>query len=332
MTPQQHFKPFQEAKNWLRVHRSLIQIVMLKLTGSEWKIFCFIMGQTLYEQSRDSEYEAGLSYKDIMKGSGVKSSATVASSLKRLRDLKYIVVSEGSGDWESYRYSLNMQMEVDLVPDELPTSKIKVGASTSKNKAGSRSNPTSKIEVDAALDSEELNRYIDHEKIKESASTNVQASFAVGTGQEGSKGADQTSGHNVQVLTHKMLLDAYEHALGYKIPEYGKEGVAAKKLITTAYVLNDILGCYQFLKTQEFYATQHVSLQIVYKQIGAWIAAGRPVEKPSTAPRRQVASEEAAAPAARPHTRLSGDETRNIFGGESYGVHALMAKQAESGK
>lgn len=77
---------------------------------------------------------------------------------------------------------------------------------------------------------------------------------------------------------HTKLMRLYQDALGYKIPNGGKEAAAAKRILKQ-FKPEDAVGCYQYMKTDYFWQGKHLSLQSVFEQIGPWIGAGRPESK-----------------------------------------------------
>jgi len=70
---------------------------------------------------------------------------------------------------------------------------------------------------------------------------------------------------------HQKIMDAYASALAYPIRDGPKEGNAAKWLVNNNYTPEQVTACYAHLKVQAFYANQHVSLQTVASQIGAYL-------------------------------------------------------------
>lgn len=71
---------------------------------------------------------------------------------------------------------------------------------------------------------------------------------------------------------HQRLLAAYQDALGYKIPNGGKEGPAAKKILDAGYSVEQAIEVYQTLKAG-FWADKHLSLHKVYEELGAVLSA-----------------------------------------------------------
>lgn len=86
------------------------------------------------------------------------------------------------------------------------------------------------------------------------------------------------NGNGKPETSHQELMRLYQEALGYKIPNGGQEGAAAKKILRY-YSPQDAIGCYRFMKSDPWWAQKHLSLQSVHKQIGPWIKAGRPTHK-----------------------------------------------------
>ena len=76
-----------------------------------------------------------------------------------------------------------------------------------------------------------------------------------------------------QPTPHQELMTAYQNLLGYPIPNGGKEGAAAKKLLAAGYTVSDIRRCYEYLKRQPFYQDKHLSLHIIHENIGAFLNA-----------------------------------------------------------
>lgn len=80
---------------------------------------------------------------------------------------------------------------------------------------------------------------------------------------------------------HQALMAGYAEWLGYKIPNGAKEAAAAKRLLTAGYTLPQVDQAYHALKARGFYADKHLSLQTVYEQIGAILAAPTQQEAPN---------------------------------------------------
>lgn len=68
---------------------------------------------------------------------------------------------------------------------------------------------------------------------------------------------------------HKKLMNLYQEALGYKIPNGGQEAKAAKNILKQ-YSVEETIECYRHLKGTEYWSDKHLSLMSVHRQIGAW--------------------------------------------------------------
>lgn len=135
------YNPFKQDIGYTQFDNIVLDYVMPELPASAWKILCFIIRQTKGYQ-RDSDQ---LSYRDIMAGSGIKSSATVSKNLTILNKCGFIITTELEGQYEANSYHLNTSLEIEA------TSEIEAGSAL-KNK------------VQSALKNEE---YIKEKDLKE---------------------------------------------------------------------------------------------------------------------------------------------------------------------
>jgi hypothetical protein len=77
-----------------------------------------------------------------------------------------------------------------------------------------------------------------------------------------------------ELSPHQQVMAAYQDALGYKIPNGAKEGVAAKKIVNSEYTIEQMTGCYEKMKRDPFWRDKHLSLYSVYEQLGAYCQNG----------------------------------------------------------
>lgn len=63
------------------------------------------------------------------------------------------------------------------------------------------------------------------------------------------------------------ILEAYQEAVGYALPSYGREAKAAKTLAERGYMPADVIAAYQAIKNQPFWASKFVSLTVVLQEI-----------------------------------------------------------------
>lgn len=88
---------------------------------------------------------------------------------------------------------------------------------------------------------------------------------------------ESTEGKKNQRATHAAtshpntfpILQAYGEALGYKPSNFGQEGAAAKRLAEAGYESADVVFAYNTLKAQPFWASKHLSLATVLKELPA---------------------------------------------------------------
>ena len=66
-----------------------------------------------------------------------------------------------------------------------------------------------------------------------------------------------------------------EKERGYKSPNYGGEGKAAKWMLGEGYSVEDIMGCWRAMKRSPFWMSQELSLMSVRNQIGQWVKGGQ---------------------------------------------------------
>lgn len=74
-----------------------------------------------------------------------------------------------------------------------------------------------------------------------------------------------------------QLLDGYRKSLGLKkLPNYPREGQAAKALLAGGWTTEDVIACSGFLRLKWEMNGTYLSLQKVDQQIESWAADGRP--------------------------------------------------------
>jgi phage replication O-like protein O len=125
-------KPFEVGRgNFTMLHNALLDFVMPRLSGSEWKILCYIVRHTTgFQQASDrisySQIAAGkfdVGGRQLDAGAGVKSSTTISEALKQLVAAGYIFKTSGD-KWEATTYTLNLEFELDAATeDAAPTPK-----------------------------------------------------------------------------------------------------------------------------------------------------------------------------------------------------------------
>lgn len=81
-----------------------------------------------------------------------------------------------------------------------------------------------------------------------------------------------------------LILHAYKDALGYNSINYAAEGKGAAQLAQDGWQPEQVVECYRSMKADPFWKSKHLSLQSVFKQIGAHFAHRSGVAPPASAP------------------------------------------------
>ena len=74
----------------------------------------------------------------------------------------------------------------------------------------------------------------------------------------------------------RIVMDTLEGIRGYPSMIYPAEAAGVKKMLQH-YEPEDILNCYQHLKTQHFFKDKNLSIQTVATQIGEWKKVSTPI-------------------------------------------------------
>jgi len=104
-------KPFEpQKKGYTIVDNVVFDYIMPPLSPNAWKILCFIIRKT---KGWQKEWD-GLPYTQIMKGTGIKSSATVSKALTELLDGQYIKQIKANDQFTPAQYALNTALEIEV--------------------------------------------------------------------------------------------------------------------------------------------------------------------------------------------------------------------------
>ncbi len=110
-------KPFTDQGHYTEVHNLAFDYIMPRVSGSAWKVLCFIIRQTR-GWGKKSEF---LPYEAIKTGTGIKTDATVSKALQELMHeanwgspiiLKQDAETRGVSQREPTRYALNRAFEI----------------------------------------------------------------------------------------------------------------------------------------------------------------------------------------------------------------------------
>ena len=82
----------------------------------------------------------------------------------------------------------------------------------------------------------------------------------------------------------KELMKRFELRLGYVPRPYGAQAKAAKSMLADGYTEDDVMGCWESLKRDPFWAVKSLSLVVVQREIGEWVRLGKPVATGSLRP------------------------------------------------
>lgn len=99
----EEIKPFARQGHFTTIDNAVLDIIMPSLSGSSWKILCFIIRKTIgYQKEVD-----GISYSQIKNGTGIGSYTTIKKSLDDL--LNKGIVQQGKTDSQTdpHYYRLN---------------------------------------------------------------------------------------------------------------------------------------------------------------------------------------------------------------------------------
>ena len=118
-------KVFQDPhKNFMLVSNSIIDDLMPILPPAAFKIVILI-----YRRTRGWHKDVDqISFSQIMKGTGIKSSATIAKHLDNLHQMGVILRAKGDTTWDANSYALNPHYDTSTLKNEVgPTLKNEVG-------------------------------------------------------------------------------------------------------------------------------------------------------------------------------------------------------------
>jgi len=87
------------------------------------------------------------------------------------------------------------------------------------------------------------------------------------------RSADAPPAEPKEKSPHQAIMDAYQQALGYPIPDGAAAGTSAKELVKMGYTPEQVAACYASEKAREFWQDKHLSLMSLKKNIGAWAQA-----------------------------------------------------------
>jgi phage replication O-like protein O len=125
--PLRMIKPFARQGYFTAIDNVILDEIMPRLSGTEWKILCFIIRKTVgFQKETDA-----IAYSQIVKGTGIRSRNAVAQALRELQGLTktswpsgqtfwvrdsskpdLIHAFEGEGRKDATSYRLNADVEI----------------------------------------------------------------------------------------------------------------------------------------------------------------------------------------------------------------------------
>ena len=101
-------KPFARQGHFTTVDNAVFDEIMPELSGSEWKILCFIIRKTIGWKKESDE----IAYSQFRDGAGIKSNTTVQKAINGLLDKGLVLVGKTDSMTDAHHYKLNTDYEI----------------------------------------------------------------------------------------------------------------------------------------------------------------------------------------------------------------------------
>lgn len=108
----QSVRPFENHGNYTQIHNALLDAIMPVISPSAWTLLCLMIRQTRGWQ----RIEQGMSYRQLLEGTGFGSRTTVANALNELLERDLIVVRPSSDKFEPFMYAINTDVQIEWEP------------------------------------------------------------------------------------------------------------------------------------------------------------------------------------------------------------------------
>lgn len=118
---------------------------------------------------------------------------------------------------------------------------------------------------------------------------------------------------STDVAASREILSAYVDELGYKPSSYPREGKEAKQLAKDGYAPADVVAAYRILKAQPFWASKHLSLSVVRREIPALANYAKDGGDVHSAGKRMGGAEQAQAEGSKLQKRLRDAGLENLL-------------------
>lgn len=131
------YKPFAMQGHYTEFANIVLDEIMPKLKGGEWKILSFIIRKT---KGWHKDWDQ-ISFSQIKKGTGLKHNQTVGRAIATLADLGLVLVSDPDNVLEANSYSLNPDFTISITTRS-SKSEPRCRSSKSDLNSGSKSEPS----------------------------------------------------------------------------------------------------------------------------------------------------------------------------------------------
>lgn len=131
------YKPFAMQGHYTEFANIVLDEIMPKLKGGEWKVLSFIIRKT---KGWHKDWDQ-LSFSQIKKGTGIKHNQTVGRAIAALADLKLVLVSDPDNVLEANSYKLNPEFTISITTRS-SKSEPRCRSSKSDLNGGSKTEPS----------------------------------------------------------------------------------------------------------------------------------------------------------------------------------------------
>lgn len=105
-------KPFEHHGHYTGIHNALLDSIMPVISSSAWTLLCLMIRQTKGWQRE----EQGMSYRQLLEGTGFGSRTTLAKALGELHKRDLIVIEQTDNRFDPFVYAINHSVEIEWTP------------------------------------------------------------------------------------------------------------------------------------------------------------------------------------------------------------------------
>ena len=265
-------RPFDYQRNYTPMHNYMYDVAMPCMSNAAWKTLSYIVRQTDGWNSDD----AGLSYNDIKRGTGIRSDGTVSKVIQELLALNYIVAKPGENTWEPNRYALNSDLEIEA---DYHATDYRVMRTTPKNEVV----PTPKNEVPI----KERNKEEKHVVVAQNAQATEQQSLfdeplpeqlksKRGRKPNSEKTPEQLAAHQEYLARKREIEAIWVECIGVKPVHFGEIAKSSKALAEAGYTAEQVRDCFTHMLERKFWrdkfnAGEQIKLASVAGELPTWL-------------------------------------------------------------